>query len=159
METTESKEIVTAHCEMLIRRPVEEVFEAFVDPKITTRFWFTKSTGRLEAGKQVKWEWEMYNVSVRVNVKSIEPNERIVIDWWSAEDEPTTVTWIFVPRSDNTTFLTIANSGFTGDQNEIITQAIASTEGFAFVLANLKALLEHNLKLNLVSDRFPEGMT
>ena len=25
-----------------------EVFEAFVDPEITRRFWFTKSTGRLE---------------------------------------------------------------------------------------------------------------
>lgn len=29
--------------EMLIRKPVEEVFEAFVDPAVTTRFWFTKS--------------------------------------------------------------------------------------------------------------------
>jgi len=36
---------------MLIRKPVAEVFEAFVDPEITRRFWFTKSTGRLETGK------------------------------------------------------------------------------------------------------------
>ncbi|MBC7990984.1 MAG: polyketide cyclase, partial [Luteimonas sp.] len=27
---------------MLIRRPVAEVFEAFVDPAITSRFWFTR---------------------------------------------------------------------------------------------------------------------
>ena len=33
---------------MLIRRPPEDVFEAFADPAITTRFWFTKSSGRLE---------------------------------------------------------------------------------------------------------------
>jgi uncharacterized protein YndB with AHSA1/START domain len=44
---------------MLIRKPVAEVFEAFVNPDITTKFWFTKSSGRLEAGKQVQWEWEM----------------------------------------------------------------------------------------------------
>ena len=40
-----------AKAEMLIRKPVAEVFEAFVDPEITRRFWFTKSTGRLETGK------------------------------------------------------------------------------------------------------------
>ncbi len=33
--------------EMLIRKPVAEVFEAFVDPEVTTKFWFAKSSGRL----------------------------------------------------------------------------------------------------------------
>ena len=33
---------------MLIRKPVAEVFEAFVDPDITAKFWFTKGSGRLE---------------------------------------------------------------------------------------------------------------
>lgn len=45
---------------MLIRKPVPDVFKAFINPAITTKFWFTKSSGRLEAGRQVKWEWEMY---------------------------------------------------------------------------------------------------
>jgi uncharacterized protein YndB with AHSA1/START domain len=30
--------------EMLIRRPGAEVFEAFVNPAITSKFWFTNST-------------------------------------------------------------------------------------------------------------------
>jgi uncharacterized protein YndB with AHSA1/START domain len=50
-----------AKAEMLIRKPVAEVFEAFINPEITTKFWFTKSSGRLEAGKQITWTWEMYN--------------------------------------------------------------------------------------------------
>jgi len=33
--------------QMLIRRPVSEVFQAFVDPAVTTKFWFTKSSGPL----------------------------------------------------------------------------------------------------------------
>jgi hypothetical protein len=33
-----------------------DVFEAFVNPDITTQFWFTKGSGRLEAGKQVQWD-------------------------------------------------------------------------------------------------------
>ena len=40
-----------AKAEMLIRRPVTEVFEAFVNPAITSRFWFTKGSGRLEPGR------------------------------------------------------------------------------------------------------------
>ena len=30
---------------MLIRKPVAEVFEAIVNPEITTKFWFTRSSG------------------------------------------------------------------------------------------------------------------
>jgi hypothetical protein len=44
---------------MLIRKSVADVFEAFVNPDITTKFWFTKSSGRLEAGQQVQWDREM----------------------------------------------------------------------------------------------------
>jgi uncharacterized protein YndB with AHSA1/START domain len=40
-----------AQAEMLIRKPVAEVFEAFGNPVITSKFWFTKESGRLEAGK------------------------------------------------------------------------------------------------------------
>jgi uncharacterized protein YndB with AHSA1/START domain len=146
-----------AKAEMLIRKPVAEVFEAFIDPAITSKFWFTKGSGRLEPGKQVRWDWEMYAFSVEVSVKAVEQNKRILIKW-SGYGTPTTVEWIFTPQADNTTFVSIINSGFSGDGDEIIEQAIGSTGGFTLVLCGLKALLEHNLILNLVSDRFPEGL-
>ena len=146
-----------AKTEMLIRRPVAEVFEAFIDPAITTKFWFTKSSGRLEPGKQVRWEWEMYNASTDVNVKAIDPNNRIVMEW-GEPDRRTTVEWIFTSRPDNTTFVSITNSGFQGTVEEAAQQAINATEGFTFVLAELKAFLEHNINLNLITDRFPDGL-
>ena len=61
---------------MLVRRPAAEVFEALVDPAVTTKFWFTRSTGRLETGKQVQWFWDMYDVSAEVTVKAVEPGTR-----------------------------------------------------------------------------------
>ena len=146
-----------AKAEMLIRKPVAEVFEAFVDPAITSKFWFTKGSGRLEAGKQIRWDWEMYGHSVQVSVKAIEGNKRILIEW-TAYGAPTTVEWIFTPRSDNTTFVSVTNAGFSGNGDEIVKQAMDSTEGFTLVLAGLKALLEHGVKLNLVSDRFPDAI-
>jgi len=36
--------LAVVEAQMLIRRPVPEVFEAFINPHITTRFWFTKKT-------------------------------------------------------------------------------------------------------------------
>lgn len=74
---------INAHAEMMIRKPFAEVFEAFINPDITSRFWFTKGSGRLEAGKTIRWEWEMYGVSGQVDVKAVEPNKRIVIEWES----------------------------------------------------------------------------
>jgi uncharacterized protein YndB with AHSA1/START domain len=41
----ELRHVQSAKAEMLIRKPVEEVFEAFVNPAVTTKFWFTKSRG------------------------------------------------------------------------------------------------------------------
>ena len=139
---------------MLIRRPVAEVFEAFINPDITIQFWFTKSSGRLEAGKQVQWDWEMYDISVPVTVKSVEPYERIVIEW-PDQYGPTTVEWLFTPREDDSTFVNITNTGFAGAVDELVQQATDSTQGFSLVLTGLKALLEHNVRLNLVADRYP----
>jgi hypothetical protein len=59
---------------------------------------------------------------------------------------------------DNTTFVSITNSGFTRSGDERVKKALDSTEGFTFVLAGAKALLEHNVILNLVQDRFPDGV-
>jgi len=147
-----------AKSEMLIRRPVAEVFEAFIDPAITSRFWFTKGSARPEAGKQVQWDWEMYNFSVPVRVKEIEENKRIVVEW-DAYETPSTIEWVFTARPDNTTFVSITNSGFGGTGDEAVKKALDSTEGFTFVLAGLKAWLEHGIELNLVRDRFPKPVS
>jgi len=141
--------------QMLIRRPVAEVFEAFVEPAITTKFWFTKSSGRLEQSKTVRWDWEMYGVGTDVHVKVVEPNQRIVIEW---DDPPCPVEWRFTPHGNNHTLVTITNSGFHGTADEIVAQAIDSQGGFTMVLAGLKAWLEHNVILNLVRDHHPEAV-
>lgn len=98
----------------------------------------------------------MYDVSTEVDVKEVELNKRILIEW-GEPDARTLVEWFFTPRADNTTIVSITNSGFRGTQEEIAQQAIDSTGGFTIVLAGLKAFLEHNINLNLIADRFPSG--
>ena len=142
-----------ARTQMLIRRPPAEVYEAFVDPAITTRFWFTRSSGRLAPGAEVRWEWEMYGASATVRVLELEPGRRIRIEWG---EPPTPVEWRFEPRGDSTTLVTIIASGFTGGDDEVVAKAIDSMGGFSLVLAGLKAWLEHGVALDLVGDHHPD---
>ena len=154
MELTQAPVATTG---MRIRRPVSDVFEAFVNPDITTKFWFTKGSGRLQVGNQVRWDWEMYGISMPVTVKAIEPNARILIEW-PGDGAPTTVEWVFTSLPDHSTFVTITNAGFRGNPDQLVKQALNSMEGFTLVLAGLKAFLEHRIQLNLVADRFPKGV-
>ena len=143
--------------DLLIRRPVDEVFQAFVDPEITTRFWFTKSSGKLEPGADVRWEWKMYDVSATVRVKEFEENSRILIEWDPDSLEEIECEWRFFSGEDDTTLVRITETGYKGSGDEIVARAIDSHVGFAFVLAALKALLEHDVELTIVADSHPEG--
>jgi uncharacterized protein YndB with AHSA1/START domain len=142
---------------MLIRRPPGDVFEAIVDPAITTKFWFTKSTGKLAPGADLQWDWEMYGASARVSVKEVEKNSRVVIDW-SDDENTTTVDFRFIPREDDATYVEVTETGLSGDGDEIVSRVAGSTGGFTIALCALKALLEHDIRLTVVLDRYPEGL-
>lgn len=140
-----------ARAQMLIRKPAAVVFRAFVDPAITSSFWFTRGSAELEQGANVTWHWDMYGATAQVAVKCIEADRRIAIEW------PTPVEWVFSPRDGDTTFVTVTESGFTGSDDEKVTQAIDSVGGFNLVLAGCKAFLEHGIVLNLVPDHNPDA--
>jgi uncharacterized protein YndB with AHSA1/START domain len=147
--TLEHPPVVTTG--MLIRKPAAEVFAAFVDPEATTRFWFTRSSGRLEPRRTVRW-WEMYGAATTATVLEFDPGQRILIE---GAEPANRVEWVFTTRPDGTTLVGITHVGFSGTGEEVVAQALDSMGGFAFVLAALKALLEHGVELILVADRAP----
>lgn len=141
---------------MLIRKPASEVFAAFADPEITSKFWFSEGSDYLRDGATVTWTWAWYNFSSTVEVTGWELNKRIVVDWY-AGPAPLRVEWSFTEKRDGT-FVEIATSNFQGaDSAAIANKAIETSEGFAFVLAGAKAWLEHGVQLRLVPDRFPSA--
>jgi uncharacterized protein YndB with AHSA1/START domain len=140
---------------MLIRRPPGEVFQAFADPAITSKFWFTKSSGKITPGANLRWEWEMYGASTSVLVKEVEDSRRILFEW--NDERPTTVEFRFTPRDDAFTFVEVTETGLSGTGDEIVAHVAGSTGGFTQVLCAAKALLEHGIILTVVRDRFPDG--
>ena len=144
-----------SEAQMLIRKPVSEVFQAFIDPELTKHFWFTKGSDKLEVGKIITWEWEIYNFSTSVLAKEILLNKKISIEWFTTE-LPTTVDFDFKTLTDGSTFVTIKHYGFDKTGDELLEVIKDSTGGFTIVLAGLKAFLEHHIDLNLILDKFPK---
>lgn len=142
----------TVECQMLIRQPQKKVFQAFIDPELTSHFWFTKSSGLLEAGKEIRWEWEMYHHQTTVKVIEIIENEKIKIIWGDAA--ATTVEFLFTPITEQTTYVVIKNYGFTQTGEELLQVVMDVTGGFTTVLDGLKAYMEHDTDLHLIADKF-----
>jgi uncharacterized protein YndB with AHSA1/START domain len=133
------------------------MYVAFVNPAITTQFWFSKRCSRLEVGNFLRRDWELNADSTMGEVMQLEPGKRIWVEW-DVDKNPTRVEGRFSPRSAGTTFVNLINSGFSGVGDKIIEQAMGSSAGFGLVLARLKAYLEYGIKLNLVEDRFRDQL-
>ena len=141
-----------ADASILIRKPVDEVFQAFVDPDVTTKFWFTHGTGILEQGKNVDWIWEMYDLTVPVYVKTLVPNKEIVVDLGSGEQH-SIAKFTFEARDDQSTAVFVINYDFKEGEDKIMDRIRDSTGGFNLVLAAAKAWLEHGIMLHVVRDK------
>lgn len=155
LQLTKSPKMQT---QMLIRKPAHDVFEAFINPDITTKFWFTKASAPLSTGATVTWQWEMYGVSVEARVKAFEQDTRLAIQWGSEQNGFTDVEWRFEPRGHDATFVTITESGYSGTGDEVVARAIDSMGGFSFTLAGAKAWLEHGIPLKLIEDHAPDHL-
>lgn len=142
---------VYVEAQMLIRKPIEDVFEAFINPEITTNFWFTKSTGKLEEGKTITWEWEMYGVKNVVNVHQIIPNQLIKTEW----GEPSVHVDYEFKAMEKGTLVVIKSYGFSQTGEDLLKQINDNTGGFTTVLDGCKAYLEHGINLRLIEDKFP----
>ena len=137
---------------MMIRKPVAEVFEALIDPAVTSHFWFSKGSGRLEAGKQIQWDWEMYGVGTTADVKAVDKDRRILIEWDGPENR---VRRVDVRAEGRCPDLRRRQELGLFRRSE---EAIESTGGFTYLLAGLKVLLEHGIEPNFVQDHAPDAL-
>ena len=145
---------LVAHTAMLIRRPAMDCYEAFVDPAITSNFWFSEGSARLDAAAEVTWTWGMYGASSKVAVRELVLGRKIVVEW-DVDKDASTVEWSFAERPDGFTFVDIRNFGFNGDGEAQIEKLVDTTGGFSLVIAGAKAWLEHGVRLGMVEDRHP----
>jgi uncharacterized protein YndB with AHSA1/START domain len=133
-----------AKASMLIRRPVAEVFDAFVNPDTITKFWLESTTGPLAEGAQVGWHFMVPGATETVTVTAFEDQRRIAFDW----SDGNSVDMGFEAHGNDTTCLAVEVTGFE-NENAVVN----ATEGFSIVLCDLKTLLESGRSANLVRDK------
>ena len=139
---------VVAKATFLIRKPANEVFNAFVDPQMLTRFWLSHASQPLALGQTAHWEFMVPGASVDTYVTAMEPNERIDFAW----SDGSTVSLRFESICEGT-IVRVENAGFQGSPEEIVENALEATQGFTIVLCDLKTLLEQGQSMNLVRDK------
>jgi uncharacterized protein YndB with AHSA1/START domain len=137
-----------------IARPVEEVFEAVVDPDQLSQYFTTGGAkGRLETGATVSWDFADFPGAFPVQVVDVEPNRRMVLRWDAADDAAddsgsyqTTVTMEFEPLDDGRTLVTIAEEGWKPTDSGLAS-SYGNCEGWTGALCAMKVWLEHGIHL------------
>jgi uncharacterized protein YndB with AHSA1/START domain len=143
-----------------IARPVEEVFEAVVDPDQLSQYFTTGGAkGRLETGATVYWDFADFPGAFPVEVAEVVPNKRIVLRWEANEPAPadegavagsggynTTVTMEFEPLEDGRTLVSIAEEGWN-PTDAGLKASYGNCEGWTNALCCLKTWLEHGINL------------
>ena len=147
---------------IFVGRPVHEVFEAVADPKQLSSYFTTGgSSGRIEAGKTVTWDFHDFPGAFPVQVIEVEPDRKIVLEWKANEGEPpnveggemksvdynTIVTMTFTPLDDDTrTMVEIEEKGWRETEGAL-KASYGNCQGWAQMLAALKAWVEYGINL------------
>jgi uncharacterized protein YndB with AHSA1/START domain len=135
-------EIKTA---LQISKPVNEVFEAIVDPTKMSNYFISKGSGRMEEDKQITWQFPEFDMDFPVRVSKIERNKYISFHW-DMDGIELLVEMTLVPGDSNSTIVTITEKGRNNDEAGI-KWLKGNTEGWANFLACLKAYLEYGINL------------
>lgn len=128
-----------------ILKPVNEVFEAIVDPGKMSEYFISKSTGRMEEGKKLMWRFPEFDMEFPVRIDKIKKDKYISYHWDSDGFE-LLVEIVLTPRGTHSTVVTITEKSRNNDEAGI-KWLRGNTEGWANFLACLKAYLEYGINL------------
>jgi len=128
-----------------ISKPVNEVFEAIVDPLQMTNYFISKASGPMEENKKIIWRFPEFDMDVPVRVGKIEKNKFITF-YWDNDGVELLTEMTLTPKTNNSTLVSITEKSMENDEDGI-KWLIGNTEGWANFLACLKAWLEYGINL------------
>ena len=135
-----------------IDAPASDVLSAFTDADKMSQFWFHRGDDGMKQGDPATFILGAGEDAFSFDVAVIEldfPN-KLVIEWQGPDGHNTQVTWTCA-EAEGSTILTIEESGFIGNDENITERIIDSTGGFSQVIVAAKALIEHGVSVNVVA--------
>lgn len=127
-----------------IQKPLHEVFEGIVDPAKMSNYFISRSTGRMEEGKNLVWGFPDYDGEIPVRVGKIEKDKYIAYYWGAPNDEQ--LVEIKLEIYKDSTIVSITEKSKNNDEAGIAWLK-GNTEGWANFLACLKCFLEYGINL------------
>ena len=128
-----------------IQKPIHEVFEAIVDPEKMKNYFISKSSGRMEEGTTLTWQFPELDMQFPIRVGKIEKDQYISYYWTHPNGNETKVEMNLQQMIDGT-FIKITEGEMECSENAI-KWLQSNTEGWANFLACLKAYLEYGINL------------
>ena len=127
-----------------ILKPVEEVFEAVVNPAKLSGY-FTKSATPMKEGETAVWSFYEVPDEFPVHIHKIVPNQLIIFEW-NSHDSRTRVEMRFEPIDQKSTLLRISESGWPENQKGL-KGSYDNCQGWTHMSLCLKAYVEHGINL------------
>ena len=128
-----------------IVKPVNEVFEAIVDPAKMSNYFISHGSGRMESGKEITWKFPEFDQLAPIKVDKIEKDKYISF-YWENDGVDLLVEMTLSPSGDSSTVVNITEKSRKNDEAGI-KWLKSNTEGWANFLACLKAWLEYGINL------------
>lgn len=129
-----------------IGKPANIVFDAIIDPEKMVNYFISKSSGLMEEGKTVIWQFPEFDFEAPVRVGRIEENKYVSFYWEGAEGKDLFVEIILKSQADNSTVVRITEQSMENNEEGIL-WLNRNTEGWANFLACMKAYLEYGINL------------
>ena len=129
-----------------INKPVEEVFDAVINPRKIVGYFCDKTDAPLVEGQTVHWTWSAKPITFPVVVKQIIPNSKIVIEWPAMNGGTSIAEMTFKPLEDGRTLIQVTESGWP-ESDDGFKASYKNCEGWQHMMTCMKAYLQHGIDL------------
>ena len=133
---------LTSKATLQIQKPINEVFDAIVNPEMITKYFISKSSGKMDNGKKLIWEFGDFPGEFPVHVLEVRPYEFISFVWGEE-----TVVHIKLEEQPNKNTVVRITEGEKELNEENLEWLISNSFGWGNFLDCLKAYLEYGIQL------------
>ncbi len=139
---TDTLEIKVA---LQIQKPVNEVFEAIVNPEKMSNYFISQSSGRMEENKSLMWKFPEFDMEFPIRVGKIE-KDKYVSYYWEVDGEELLVEITLITKENDSTLVSISEKSMANDEKGLKWLS-GNSFGWSNFLACLKAYLEYGINL------------
>ena len=130
---------------MQIQKPINEVFEAIVNPEKMSNYFISESSGMMEDGKELIWKFPEFDIKIPIRIGKIEKDKYISF-YWESDNMELLVEMNLTSQNDNSTLVNITEKSRDNDEMGL-KWLMGNSFGWSNFLSCLKAYLEYGINL------------